>query len=156
WFKHAAEHARKAGSHSFVVSLTNDPGRLPILWWELGTPSSSVHVPIFLDGELPEPLTRSHPQPGTEDLWLRLSQLSEQLERDRGQRASVQEGYARLQARLDQEAAEFNAEAAALKQRGAVGDLHRQATLFMQYNLERFEAVLTDSLRARPLVGANK
>jgi hypothetical protein len=60
-----------------------------------------------------------------------------------------------LQARLDQEAEEFNSEGAVLRQRGALSDLHRQATFFMQYNLERFEAVLADSLRTRCLVGAD-
>jgi hypothetical protein len=33
--------------------------------------------------------------------------------------------------------------------------LHRQATLFMEYNLERFETVLADSLRTRSMVAVD-
>jgi dipeptidase len=152
WYKHLPEHAGLGSTVGFVVSLTRDPALLPTAWCTFGTPYTSLYFPIFLDGELPVAFTHPAQSPSTENLWPLLSRLSDQLEQEPERCAFVRDNFARLQARFDQEAEEFNAEGAALKQRGAVSDLHRQATLFMQHNLERFEEVLADSLRARPLL----
>jgi hypothetical protein len=56
----------------------------------------------------------------------------------------------RLQARFEQDAEEFAAEGAALRRRGEEAELHRQATLFMQHCLERFEEVWAGPGRPRP------
>jgi secernin len=151
WDKNPLESARAACAAGFVVALTRDPARLPMTWCALGAACATVYYPVFLDGELPEPFTQVSQQPRAENFWRRVSRLSEQLERDPERRALVQDRFARLQGRFDQEAEEFNAEGAALKQQGALADLQRQATLFMQYNLERFEGVLAESLSARSL-----
>jgi secernin len=155
WFKHAAENAVQEAVASFVASLSKDPGRLAMSWCAFGAPCSSVYFPIFLDGELPQPFTHAGQLAGAENFWRRLTRLSEQIEHEPERRALVRDSFARLQARFDQEAEEFNAEGAALKQRGALADLQRQATLFMQYNLERFESVLADCLRSRSLVAVD-
>ncbi len=128
---------------------------MPVAWCAFGTAWASVAFPVFLDGEVPEPFTHAHPQPSLDSLWGRVSRLGERLQREPERRAWVQDSFARLQARFDQEAEEFLVEGAALKQRGASTDLQRQATLFMQYNLERFEEVLADALRARPLAAVD-
>jgi dipeptidase len=150
----SAEGARRASTASFIASLTREPMRLTMSWCALGTPGTAIYFPVFLDGDVPETFSRAGQQTSAEAFWWRLSQLHELLEHNPEQGAAVRESFLRLQARFDQEAEEFNAEGAALKQRGALSDLHRQATLFMQYNVERFEAVLADSLRTWSLVGA--
>jgi dipeptidase len=152
WDIHFPGEAGPCGPAGFIVSLTRDPARLPTTWCALGTPSSSLYFPLLLDGELPAPFTDSGQPPSTASFWTRLSRLNVQLEHDAELRMLVRDHFARLQACFDQEAEEFNVEGAALKRRGAWSDLHRQATLFMQYNWERFEGLLSDALHARPLV----
>jgi secernin len=152
----SALRARQAcGMAGFVVSLTSDPGRLASAWCSFDAPGAGVSFPLFLDGELPAAFNQTGQQPGGETIASRLARLSEQLERNPGRRASVREAFAQLQARFDQEAEEWSAEAAALKQLGARADLQRQATLFMQHNLESFEEVLADSMRTRSLVAVD-
>ena len=152
WDTHVPDNAGSCSTAGIIVSLTRDPARVPTFWCAVGTPYSSLYFPLFLDGELPAPFTDTAPSAGGESVWTRLSRLSVRLEQDREQRMIVRDSFARLQARFDQEAEEFNAEGVALKQRGAVNDVHRQASLFMQYNWERFDGVLADALHARPLV----
>src|SRR5260370_30021928 len=138
WFKHPAENAGQEDVASFVACLSKDPGRLAMSWCAFGAPSCGVYFPIFLDGELPEPFTHAGQMRSAETFWRRVSGLSEQIEHEPERRALVRDSVARLQARFDQEAEEFNAEGAAPKQRGALADLERQATLFLALNLEPF------------------
>jgi hypothetical protein len=155
WYRRLPEHGDSGGTACFVVSLSRNSARLPMAWCTFGTPQTSLYFPVFLDGELPALFTDAARSPTAEDPWPRLCRLGERLEREPERCALVRESFARLQARFDQEAEEFNAEGAALKQRNALSDLHRQATLFMQYNFERFEEVVADSLRARLLLAGN-
>jgi secernin len=152
WDTHFSDPAVSFSTAGFIVSLTREPACLPTMWCAVGTPYSSLYFPLFLDGELPAPFTDATQPAGGESVWTRLSRLSARLERAPEQRVIVRDSFARLQARYDQEAEEFNAEGAALQQRGALNDLQRQATLFMQYNWERFDGVLSDALHVRPLV----
>jgi dipeptidase len=124
-------------------------------WCAFGAPRTAVYFPVFLDGEVPETFTYTGQHASAESFWWRLSQLYEQLQQNPEQQAEVRESFVRLQARLDREAEEFSSEGAALKQRGALSDLQRQATLFMQYNLERFEAVLAEALHTRSLAAVH-
>ncbi len=50
--------------------------------------------------------------------------------------------FTRLQARLDQDAEEFAAEASALKRSSGLADLQRQAAVNMQHSLELFESAM--------------
>src|SRR5581483_8516755 len=148
------EKAGPARAAGFVAPLTGDPSRLVMTWSALGTLGGNLYFPLFLDGELPEPFAGGEQSASAETFWRRVSRLREQIERDPDRQALVSDSFARLQARFDQEAEEFNAEGRALKQRGAAADLQRQASLFMQYNLERFEGILAEALRTRTLVAA--
>ncbi|HLJ94993.1 MAG TPA: hypothetical protein VKU02_17590 [Gemmataceae bacterium] len=156
WFQHPAEKAGSAAVASFVASLTQDLARLPMSWCAFGPLWGSVYFPLFLDGEIPEPFQHGGRLALTESLWQRVSRLGELSERDPERGVRVRDQLARFQARLDQDAEEFNAEGSALRQRGALADLQRQATLFMQYNLERFETVLADSLRSPSLIAVSR
>jgi hypothetical protein len=151
----SGDRASVDGAASFVVSLTRDPRRLPVAWYSAGTAGASIYFPLFLDGELPAAFGQAGHKPGGEVIGRRLSQLSAQLERNPGRRAQMREAFVHLQACFDQEAEEWSAEGAALKQRGALADLQRQATFFMQHNVERFEEVLADAQRMRSLVAVD-
>jgi hypothetical protein len=143
------------GAAGFVVCLAGDSARLPLAWHSVGTSAAGVYFPLFLDGELPAVFSQAGQRPGGDSIGRRLSQLCTQLERNTARRAQVWEAFAHLQARFDQEAEEWSVEGAALKQRGALADLQRQATLFMQHNVERFEEALADAQRTRTLVAVD-
>jgi dipeptidase len=149
------EMAAPAVATGFVVALTGEPAQLPMAWSSLGTACGDFYFPVYLDGELPAAFSSAVQQPDGDNLWSRMLRLDEQLEHDPERRALSRDSFARLQARFDQEAEEFTAEALALKQRGALTELQRQATLFMEHNLERYEGVLTDSLRTEALVAVD-
>jgi hypothetical protein len=111
-------------------------------------------LPLFLDGELPAPLTVLRPAADGSPFWVRLKRLAEHLRRNGSRAAAARERLAELQGRFEQETEEFQAEAAAWKAQGATDDLQRQAGLFMQHNLEQLEEAVADLLSVRPLTGA--
>jgi dipeptidase len=138
----------EATSASLVVSLGAEEGRLPAAWCAFGPPCLSVYFPVFLDGDLPAAFSRSSPEPCADSFWWRL-RAGPAAERP-GLRDEAREALGRLQARFDQDAEEFAVEGAALGQRGEHAELQRQATLFTQHCLERFEEVWARLGRSRP------
>jgi secernin len=137
------------GVTSIVVQMRSDPARLPVVWWAIGAPAIGIHFPIFPDGDLPALLGFAGTESSSDSLWRRAHLLGEQLRRDPQTAARTRDRLARLQARFDQDAEEFAAEGAALKQRAPPADWQRQAGLFMQYQVERLEEVMADALLAR-------
>ena len=113
-------------------------GALPVAWCAFGPPSSAVFLPLFPAGELPLALADHG------DLAARVARPGAAARRTApgGRHQPALEG---LQALLDAEAAEFLAEAAALRRERRDGELRRQATLFMQHAWEEF-AEVTDGL----------
>jgi len=140
---------------SLVAALR--PTSPPLAWCAFGPPCLSVFFPVFLDGELPEALRTAGHQPGLTGVSTRVLRLNEQFRLSPRRHAAVNDAMARLQARFDQDAEEFTAELAALKQQDPTADCQRQATVFMQHTLERFEEVV-DSLPRfeHQLVGAGE
>ena len=138
----------EATAASLVVSLGAGEGRLRAAWCAFGPPCRSVYFPIFLEGDLPAAFSRSAAEPSADSFWwrLRAGPGAEQP----GARDEAREVLGRLQARFDQDAEEFAAEGAALGQRGEHAELQRQATLFMQHCLERFEEAWAELGRPRP------
>jgi dipeptidase len=125
---------------SSVAELGEPTRRWPLVWIAFGPPCETVYFPLCLAGDLPESFCHGGRGP-TESVWQRVSRLRSRANRDSGTREVMRESLLRLQARLDQEADEFAAEAAGLHRSGASSDLHRQAGLFMQHVLELFEEV---------------
>ena len=74
--------------------------------------------------------------------WHCLRQLQDSVGRDTVRRHKVQEAVEGLQTIIEQEAEEFHAEASLLKRREDHAALQRQASLFMEHNVERFETTL--------------
>lgn len=138
---------------SLVVSLQPPTEKHLPAWCAFGPPCLSVYFPVFLDGELPEAFTAGGEQPTGGSLWWRGHRLIEQLRRDPDRAAEVSEVFDRLQARFDQEAEEFAAEAAGLH-REASTELPRLATLFMVHCVECYSDALDGLLRHDyPLAG---
>jgi dipeptidase len=136
--RHARESVGSATVASMVVRLG---GAAPMAWCAFGPPCTGVYFPIFLDGDVPWPFTRESQLAG-EHFWRRIQRLHESLRRDPQHWQHARASFSFLQARIDQETDDFMAEAAALKRRDARAELQRLAGIFMQHNLEQFEAVM--------------
>jgi secernin len=143
--QHARTPNEPATVASLVVTLHADPTTPVLAWCTLGPPCISVYVPIFLDGELPKAFQGTDEPLG--HLWQRVRRHNLRLNDDPHRWAAAREQLAGLQARFDQEAEEFAAEAAAIKQGGDLEELHRQCGLFMQHHLEQLEVLLADGER---------
>jgi dipeptidase len=129
---HAAA-SRPLATVSSLVAVIG--GEVPLAWWAPGPPCGSVYLPLLPAGELPPALAA------------RVARLvaAAGAQAPGGRPRPALEG---LQALLDAEAAEFLAEAAALRRAGRGDDLGRQAALFMQHAWEEFVEV-TDGLPRR-------
>jgi dipeptidase len=141
--RHAVTGADSATTASCVAVLSTDAAGLPVLWRAFGPPCVGVYFPLFLEGDVPEPFTHGVAEPAAASFGGRVARLYGQLRQDRDHWLLAQDSFARLQARFDQETAEFLAEAGRLKQRGDLSVLRRQAGIFMQHHLEWFEEVLS-------------
>jgi hypothetical protein len=124
---------------SLVVQLSAAPDRLLCAWCAFGPPCLGIYFPVFLEGELPAALTAAGGK--ANDLAARCRQLHAAQETIDERIEAIRDHLGRLQARFDQEAEELSVEGAALKQQGDVAGLQRQASLFMDHCLERFEEV---------------
>jgi secernin len=136
--RHAEGAAGWTTAASLVAQLGQGPARFAVAWCAFGPPCTSVFFPVFFQGELPAAFTSGGRDPDPDSLWWRVHLFDEQVQRDAEQWARTRDAFARLQARFDQETEEFVAGATAL----APPDLQRQATLFMEHNLEEFDKVL--------------
>jgi dipeptidase len=146
--RHATRPNTSGTAASFVTALSADSAHLPMVWCAFGTPCTSVYLPVLLDGELPAAFTSSGSEESGDGFGWRLCRFGEQLHQDPERWARVHDSFARLQARFDQEAEEFLLDTAALKKRGTLTDLQRQASLLMAYHLERLEEVLAEEVEA--------
>jgi dipeptidase len=149
--QHASGSRTEATAASLVVQLPAAAERLPVAWCAFGPPCINVYFPIFLEAELPEAFSSTSPEPATNRVWQRMRQVEAYLGNSRERWASVHEQLGRLQGQLDHEAEDFAVEGAALKQQGAVAELERLASLFVQHCLERFDKVFAD---LRPTVSS--
>jgi secernin len=138
--RHAGRTSPIATTASLVAPLGGDPGRVPMAWCAFGPPCSSVYLPIFLAGTLPEPLVAAEAGTDASRVWRRTHRLLEAVGSDPERWAYLRNSLSSLQARLDEEAEEFAAEAARLRQGPDKDMLGRQASLFMQNHLEQLEA----------------
>jgi secernin len=149
--RHAHGDLPRATLGSLVASLSASPGSLPAAWCAFGPPCSSVYFPVFLDGELPAAFTQVNASPDPDSFDGRVRRLEEQIRHVHERGNGVRESFARLQARLEQEAGEFLVEVTRLRERGDRAECSRQAALFMEHNVECFEEVAVEVLRPRPV-----
>ncbi len=154
--QHATGWDGSATAASFIGHLTADAGQPALAWCAFGAPCLGVYFPVFLDGELPQGFSAENAEANCAVFLERIQRLGEQVWKDRRRLAQAREAFARLQARFEQETEEFLKEAVELKRRGGLSDLQRQASLFMEHNLEQFEETLSEvaSPRSRAAVGS--
>jgi dipeptidase len=134
--QHATVAPGEATAASLVAQLGPEDEPLPVMWCGFGPPCSTVYLPLFLDGELPEAFQAEGPRGGCA-VWRWMKGL-----RGPGEHLTeVREQLAGLQVRFDQESRDFQTEAAILKHHGDADALHRLATSFMQHNVEAFASV---------------
>lgn len=105
---------------------------VPLAWWAVGAPGGAVYLPLLPAGELPPALAADGALTA------------------RPPAARVRPALEGLQALLDAEAAEFLAEAAALRRQGHGDELGRQAALFMQHAWEEFAEVTDGPAEREP------
>jgi dipeptidase len=128
---------------SLVVSLGGERPALPVAWCAFGPPCLSVYFPVFLDGNLPPAFTAQGGEDGPAAQGARLrSRLAQHPDRW----DVARDGLGQLQARFDQETAEFAAETLPLKQAGAGEEVARRVGLFERHCLEEHHAVLSGLL----------
>jgi hypothetical protein len=150
---------------SLVMELHEGAERPLVAWTALGPTRLSVFFPLLLEGELPAAFAPMHEGTASEShfaaphrsfgeaaepsesVWQRLPALTDIL-KDQEAMDRAWEALDRLQARFDQEAEDFVADAVELRRQGRTDERRRQATLFMQHCLERFEEV-ADGLTGR-------
>jgi hypothetical protein len=139
--RHPNLGASEATAASLVVALARAPGRLLTAWCAFGPPCLGVYFPAFLEGELPAAFTHSPAGASGDDARWHWREVAAFLAQHAERRDLAREMLGRLQARFDQEAEDFAAEGAALKQQGEHAGLQRLATLFMEHCLELFKEV---------------
>jgi secernin len=122
---------------SLVARLSADANRPPVVWWCCGIPGESVYLPLALEGDLPESVAAD--STGGCEAWRMAWRLEEIAARDSHVRAGTRSQFPTLQARFDRDAADYQTEAATLRDRGDESALRRLATTFMQQAVERFE-----------------
>jgi secernin len=154
--RHPAGRNGSATTASLIGQLIADAEQPAVAWCAFGPPCLGVYFPVFLDGELPQGFSAENAELNSAVFLGRIQRLGEQVWKDRRRLSQIREAFARLQARFEQETEEFAKEATELKRRGDLSELQRQASLFMEHNLEQFEEALSEvtSLRPRAAVGS--
>jgi secernin len=146
--QHATGGAAAATAASFVAALASDPAQVPVVWCAFGPPCLGVHFPVFLDAEPPAAFTADAPAPYPGGVSWLACRLADSVAVDASRLDLVRDSMARLEARFEQEAEEFAAEAAALKRQDARAELQRLAGSLMQSHLERFDEAVEALLGA--------
>jgi dipeptidase len=135
--RHAGRSNATSTAASFIVELLPERKGPPMAWCAFGPPCSSVYLPIFLDGELPEALCGGQSSPDVNSLWWQTHALLGAFGTDVHTWAHLRSSLALLQGRIDQETEDFCVD---LRDRaGEPVALRRQASLFMQNHVEQLE-----------------
>jgi secernin len=138
--RHAGRGNATTTAASFVAELLPEGERPAMAWCAFGPPCAGVYLPIFLDGTLPELLSRGQAAPDMNSLWWQTHALLGALGADADTWAQLRNSLALLQARIDQEADDFCAELQGLDRAAEPETLRRRTSLFMQNHVEQLEA----------------
>jgi secernin len=139
---HGGRADQEATAASLIALLPSNLSVPPLIWWAPGPPCISVYLPIFLEGELPEPLGGPASLANGAGLGGQIRQLLAWASGSRRHWETARDHLGRFQAWIDQEAEAFATEAAGLRQRGDRVELERQAGFFMQHTVELLGKVL--------------
>jgi secernin len=137
--RHGGGRGQLLTGASLVAELSGGPDDLPLAWCAFGPPCVSVYFPVFVEAELPAALNgdvRTQPPGG---VWRLGQRLRDRLGREPRRWEAARTRMGQLQARFDQETADFAAEAAALAREGRRDEARRLAGLLTHSHVERFE-----------------
>jgi secernin len=143
--QHEFPRGAVATAVSAVASLPVAGEACPIVWVAVGPPCVNVHFPLPLEGDLPAAFWSGQALAGT---WSR--RLAQHLGTDGNRWLQVRDGLGRLQARFEQEAEEFVADALGLRRHGESPELKRLAASLMQRHVECYEEEI------RTILGENQ
>ena len=75
-------HAEPVGTTtaSMIAHIPTDADEPLVYWASLGSPCVGAFIPLYVDGELPEVLTRGGQQPSDDSLWWQCKQLLDQVQ----------------------------------------------------------------------------
>jgi dipeptidase len=93
-------HAEPVGTTtaSMIARLPPDTAEPLLYWASLGSPCVGAFVPLFVDGDFPESLTRGGEQPSADSLWWRFKRLLIAIETDWEEKApSVRRAFDRFE-----------------------------------------------------------
>lgn len=124
---------------SMIAQVEIEKSRPVLAWWAFGPPCTSIYLPVFVAGDLPEAFT--------EEVSRWMHRVHEFIRREPKRKTRVGNALEHLQSRLDQETDEFMAETRGLTASDSSGELPRRTGLFMQHAVE----LLAES--ARDIVG---
>jgi dipeptidase len=147
-------HADPVGTTtaSMVARLTAAPDDLLRYWGAFGTPCVGVFLPYYLDGELPDILSRGGREPDADSPWWRFRELLTLVE-GAGEAAGllVRSRWDEIESAIAARAALVEADAIALRRKGQAAAAAAALTRFMADNVSTMEQVLDDLIaRLRP------
>jgi secernin len=104
---------------SMIARLCTSPDGRPDAWACLGSPCTSVYLPLYLDGALPPELSRGGPKPDKRSPWWRLKALRDEvLAGPRERLVELQRLWGEMERGLFDETERLAPELLALSERG--------------------------------------
>jgi secernin len=145
--RHACPPRHLGTATSFHVELADRPHGLVTAWAAFGPPCVSVYLPLFvLAGSDGVSLRPGESPYGCVTLGQMFGELHQVLGRDAGTWRQVRERFAGLQARIDEEAQEFQQEAASLLENNNRAEVQRLAGFVLQSHLELCDGIAQEVL----------
>ena len=133
---HCTQDGRRGNTAaSLVADLCDDGSRLPVYWCGLYSPCLSLFLPIFIEGELPEVLSKGGATPAADSPWWKFRELSRAVYADIDTRAPlVRDHWAAPQTRLLNTAYDLAHEGRRLLDAGLPDEATRLLTEYMTDN----------------------
>jgi len=143
-------HADPVGTTaaSVVAHLRGSAGP-KVYWASFGPPCSGVFMPLYIEGEIPKPLTQAGAGFSEDSVWWLFKKLSERVAEDfAGRTPRVQEEWLELESDFFDKAAALEGEVASLNADGETAKINSRLTQFMEDNfdevLSRLRGMLAD------------
>jgi secernin len=135
---------------SLVADLCDDGSRLPVFWCGLYSPCMALHLPVFLEGELPAQLAIGRAERTDDSPWWMFHDLTASgLAGGHDRVAQIRDGWSPLQEELLQTAYELADQAARLIRERRNDEASRLVTEYMAHSVSRM-LVKAGELLTRP------
>jgi dipeptidase len=128
-----------------MVAHLRDADSAPLYWASLGAPCCGVFMPLYIGGEIPQPLTQAEEEYSDASVWWLFKKLDECVAEDfAGRTPRVQEVWAELEKEFLEKAVALEDEVSGLNEEAA----NSRLTRFMEENLnkvlERLQALTAE------------